>query len=200
MSDEEPVIDVALGVPIPGKLEPDKFCRGVPVGEPMPDARVSTTTGEARSLAQLWARESVLLVTGSITCPPSRRTAPAASTLVEPYPDLRAVVLYVIDAHPSGEANPYTGVEWVTEENRKEGILIPQPREQAERIRRAEEYRDLLGLESEVLVDAMENPAWEAMGRGPNTAILVGPGGTVLACQEWFDPAGMAEWLEKHLA
>ena len=200
MTDERPAIDVALGVPIPGKLQPGKFCQGVPLGSTMPDIPLSSITGNISTLSEIWSGQLALLVTGSISCPPSRRTVPEAFSLEQRFPCLRSAVIYVIDAHPSGEANPYTGVEWVTEENRAAGILVSQPVDQAERSRLAREYQRLLSLESEVLVDGMDNQAWQAMGSGPNTAVVVDDQGRVLACQEWFEPDTLAQWLESHLA
>ena len=86
MTDQKPVIDVALGVPIPGKLEPGKFCQGVPLGSTMADVPLSSITGNISTLSEIWSGQLALLVTGSLSCPPSRRTVPEAFSLEQRFP------------------------------------------------------------------------------------------------------------------
>ncbi len=173
-----------------------QFMLGVGEGEQISDAEVYTPEGKAVRLASQWADKPALIITGSMTCPPSRQFNPAVNEILKSFGDrLNVVVLYVMDAHPSGDLCPYTGTDWVTQTNRDEGILIRQPREQDERNGRAREYRQKLGLEATVLVDNMQDSAWAAVGKAPNTAVLVGRDGTCQVCQDWFRPDALQAQL-----
>ena len=178
-----------------------QFMRPVADGETVGDATVYTPDGQSMALSSLWADKPALIVTGSMTCPPSRRLNPATTAISGQFADrVQVAVLYVIDAHPSGDRCPYTGTDWTTQTNRDENILIRQPRDQAERCERAREYRELLGLDSTVVVDGMENSAWAALGKSPNMAILIGTDGVCLICQDWFRPDHLTEFLSDKLA
>ena len=170
-------------------LDVTQFMQAVPEGAALADAEVFTPEGEAMPLSSLWAERPALLVTGSMTCPPSRRLNPVTSKLAEEFGDrLNVAVLYIIDAHPSGDLCPYTGTDWVTTTNQEEGVLIRQPRDQEERNSRAGEYRTTLELSVPVLVDNMRNEAWAALGKSPHTAVLVNTSGQGLEYQTWFHP------------
>jgi len=173
-------------------LDVSRFMQPVPVGAAIGDAEVFTPDGEPSTLSALWAERPALIIGGSLTCPPSRRLNPATSAIAEHFAGrVRVVVLYVIDAHPDGDLCPYTGTAWPHRANRAEKILIRQPRDQAERCARAREYRDLLRLQVDVVVDNMDNTAWAALGRSPNAAVLVGTDGRCRAWQDWFRPDGI---------
>ncbi len=170
-------------------LDVSRFMRPVSVGAVIGDADVFTPDGEPSTLSALWARRPALIIGGSLTCPPSRRLNPATTAIAAHLADrVRVIVLYVVDAHPDGDLCPYTGTTWPHQTNQAEKILIRQPRDQAERCRRAREYRDLLRLRAEVVVDNMDNTAWAALGRSPNAAVLVDTDGRCRAWQDWFRP------------
>ena len=173
----------------------------VVVGTQVPDIDVYDLSGNAVRLSSLWADKPVLLVTGSLTCPPSRRTLPDTAAVLDEYKKrLNVAVLYVIDAHPKGDLSPYSGEEWVTKENIEEGILIRQPRNQDERISRAVELQELLGLSAPIMVDNMDNIGWESIGNRPNSATLISKDGTVLEHQKWFDNENIRHVIERHLS
>lgn len=178
-----------------------QFMVGVEEGAPVADAEVFTLDGDSISLASHWADKPALIVTGSMTCPPSRKLNPATSEILEEFGDrLNVAVLYVMDAHPSGDVCPYTGTDWVTKTNREEGVLMRQPRDQGERNGRAREYRDALNLDVAVLVDNMDNLGWAAIGKAPNIAVLVGEDGKCRLCQDWFRPEALRERLHSLLS
>ena len=112
---------------------------------------------------------------------------------------LQATVLYVIDAHPFGSPCPYTGTDWVTADNEAAGLLVAQPQVLKDRLILARRYIELLGLQSPVFVDGMENAAWEQLGRSPNSATVIGADGAVLFWQDWFRPDALLDWLSAHL-
>lgn len=171
------------------------------VGTQVPDIDVYDLSGKAVRLSSLWADKPVLLVTGSLTCPPSRRTLPDTRAILDEYKKrLNVAVLYVIDAHPKGDLSPYSGEEWVTKTNIEEGILIRQPRNQDERISRAVELQELLGLSAPIMVDDMDNIGWESIGNRPNSATLISKDGIVLEHQKWFDNENIRHVIERHLS
>lgn len=171
------------------------------VGTQVPDIDVYDLSGKAVRLSSLWADKPVLLVTGSLTCPPSRRTLPYTGAILDEYKNrLNVAVLYVIDAHPKGDLSPYSGEEWVTKTNIEEGILIRQPRNQDERISRAVELQELLGLSAPIMVDDMDNIGWESIGNRPNSATLISKDGIVLEHQKWFDNENIRHVIERHLS
>ena len=171
------------------------------VGTQVPDIDVYDLSGKAVRLSSLWADKPVLLVTGSLTCPPSRRTLPDTGAILDEYKKrLNVAVLYVIDAHPKGDLSPYSGKEWVTKTNIEEGILIRQPRNQDERISRAVELQELLGLSAPIMVDNMDNIGWESIGNRPNSATLISKDGIVLEHQKWFDNENIRHVIERHLS
>jgi len=175
-----------------------QFMTGVPEGQPVADAAVFRPGGAACTLSSLWRERPALIVTGSLTCPPSRRLNPATGEIADTFAGrLNVVLLYVVDAHPNGDCCPYTGTDWVTATNQEEGVLIRQPRDQDERNRRAAEYQALLGLTVEVVVDNMEDTGWAAVGRAPNTAVLVGTDGRCMHYQTWFRPEEFGTALER---
>ena len=44
-----------------------------------------------------------------------------------------------------------------------------------------------------MLVDAMDNQAWQMLGGGPNLALLIDTNGIVVAKQGWLDAEAMRE-------
>ena len=170
-------------------------------GDPLPDARIYTEQGEPLGLQDLWAEQPVLIVTGSLTCPPSRVFNPALNDLRRRFGNSTHIcLLYVIDAHPSDSACPYTGTTWVTEDNEAEQLFIPQPVTLEERIALARRFAQQAELDVPVYIDDMNNAAWDALGRSPNMAVLVGTDGCCRLYQDWIMPNALASDLESELA
>ena len=48
-------------------------------------------------------------------------------------------------------------------------------------------YAETLANGTTVLVDAMEDTAWIALGRAPNVGLAIGADGVVRAAAGWFD-------------
>jgi len=104
-------------------------------------------------------------------------------------------IVYVIEAHPKGDPCPYKGVEDVTRENLRDGILCRQPTTLAARLTLAKQFKQRLNVGVPIYVDAMSNAAWRNLGGGPNMAILIDAGGTVLGRQGWFDAKSADELI-----
>jgi thiol-disulfide isomerase/thioredoxin len=178
----------------PGEVIGEAF--GVTISE----VEVCTPEGEKCFLADTWRGRPVLLLTGSLSCPPSRRFNPAINDLREEFgARINMAVLYVIDAHPSSSASPYTGTDWLTKDNKDEAVLVRQPAKQNDRNALAAKYRERLGLKVPVFVDTMENAAWKALGCSPNMAVLIDKSSKCAVFQDWFNPDELREMLREYL-
>jgi hypothetical protein len=169
------------------------------IGRQLTNISVYDLNGNKTHLATLWEEKPVLLVTGSLSCPPTRRSVPGTARLLDAYKDrMNIAVIYVIDAHPDGEASPYKGQKSMPKQNIRDDILIRQPQTQEERVARARELTELLGSTAPVLVDNMENTAWTSIGGRPNSATLIDKGGRVVAEEKWFNSEDIRRMIDEY--
>jgi hypothetical protein len=174
---------------------------GRQVGDQLPALNLRTTKGEPQRLSDAWRGGPALLVTGSLTCPRSRSRWPELKTIVDKYGDrLNVVIVYVIEAHPIGSVCPYKGVEDVSPENQRDGLLRRQPAKLEDRIELALEFKRYLRVDAPIYVDTVDNRAWKAFGAAPNIAYLVDAHGVVAARQSWFDGKTMEGAIDKYFA
>ena len=177
--------------------------QGVEPGQQIGDTTLYRLDGESVSLASLWSVKPLLIISGSMTCPPSRMLNAQVNELAERYPQLNVINLYVIDAHPDGELDgdlcPYTGTDWLGKDNKEANVRHAQPKTLDERRSLASHYRDTLGITADVLLDDMENGLWEALGRLPNSAVLLDTDGKCLFCQQWFMSDDIHALIAEHL-
>ncbi len=181
--------------------QPPAFSKtGPQVGDFLPRLKL---TGVVDELGE-WHPEASgvkLLVTSSYTCPKSRSHYPELRDLARRYKDsVQVVIVYVIEAHPLGDISPYKGVEDVTAENRRDGILFRQPVTFPVRLGLAQSFKQRFDIDMPIYLDGMDNRAWKALGGAPNMGLLVDARGRVLARQDWFDGPAMATNIEKALA
>lgn len=173
--------------------------QGLQAGDRIPDTGLYSTSGARLSLSRLWASGPVLIVNGSYTCPVARLNNPGLGLLQSRYAGrLTVVVLYVYEPHPRGNPSPYTGREWVTWSNILAGILHPQPRNLTERLLLARKFERHIEGAVPVFVDNMGNDYWTAVGGGPNTAVLAGSNGRVIAKQGWYHQDSMQRLLDDY--
>jgi ankyrin repeat protein len=161
---------------------------GPQVGHQVPDLKLRTLKGEEQRLSAAWQGGPALLVTSSLTCPKSRSRWPELKALVERYDGkLNVIIIYVIEAHPVGSLCPYKGVEDVTPENERDGILRKQPATLEDRLELALEFKRLLRISVPIYVDNLKDETWKALGAAPNLALLVDSQGIVVARSGWFE-------------
>ncbi|HWE93859.1 MAG TPA: ankyrin repeat domain-containing protein [Tepidisphaeraceae bacterium] len=167
--------------------------KGAKVGDQLPNFPMLSLDGKPISLGEAWSGGTTLLLTSSYTCPKSRATYPQAADLARRISGrgVRVAIVYVIEAHPAGDPSPYTGVEEVTTENRRDQILCHQPKTPADRLKLANDFAKRLNVVAPIFVDAMDNAAWSTLGGGPNMGVLVDADGIVIARQGWFDAKSM---------
>lgn len=176
---------------------------GIQIGEQLPDLPVIDLDGKEHGLGDAWSGRPVLLLTSSYSCPKSRAGYPGAEALAASIVDRRrlgVVIVYVLEAHPKGDPSPYVGVEDVTAENRRDGILCRQPRTLKDRLALANRFKDRLHVKIPIYVDPMSNAVWSQLGGGPNMGVLVDRGGIVVAKQSWFDAPSMQKAIDAFLA
>jgi hypothetical protein len=171
---------------------------GPRAGTPAPDFELKSLDGRTIKGSELWKQKPLVLMTGSHTCPVYRRTAGPFEKLAADFAGrVHFVILYTVEAHPSGEPSVYFGRENVTAANRREGILWPDARTIEQRVKCAEQSFKALKLTTTMLVDGMDNAVWKAYGSAPNCAHLIGTDGKVVEAQPWFDAGPMRAALEK---
>ena len=167
-------------------------------GEFAPDFKLERARGGTVQASELWALKPLLVTTGSYTCPQFRGVTPARRQLVQEFQaELNSVVVYTTEAYPVGAPSPYSDGEWVTDENKKESILLPQPQTYEERLAAARHCRETLKMPSFVAVDKMDNAVWKAYGSSPNCAYLIDTHGKVVFRQGLFDAAGLRAAIQK---
>ncbi len=193
------------------KTVEDFDTRGVVPGKQVPDLPVLTMDGEETSLSSLWQDDKPTLVVGaSLTCGRSRERQPWVEELAEKYKDqLNVAVIYTQEAHPTIDPSPYAKYSPELENperpgerpggNEKVGLARRQPTDLEGRIELAGEFRELLDVQVPILVDQMNNEAWEQLGGGPNVGLLVNPDGTVEVKHPWFDGETMDRSIEHYL-
>lgn len=166
---------------------------GPDIGDPAPDLRLTDPQGAPVSLSALWSDRPLVLVLGSYSSPDFRAGSPGILKLVGTFPDAIAVaVLYTVEAHPAGAEGPYGPGTDATEANTRAGIGIPSAADLDARRGVARRAQRELDLEAPVMiaVDSMDDAAWNAYGRSPNSAFLIDRG-YVVERQARFDPAEM---------
>lgn len=182
----------------------DRFAkRGIQVGQALPadTVKVIRLDGKDGNLARAWKDRPALIVTSSLTCPVARRKFESLRQIAREYHGrLWVVIVYTVEAHPEGSPSPYSGKEWVTPRNEREGILRAQPQTIEQRIALAREFRDRMKVNVAIGVDPMDNAVWTSLGGGPNLAVLVDTGGKVVAKHGWFDAGTMKRSIETLLA
>ena len=167
-------------------------------GGAAPDFVLERARGGTVQASELWALKPLLVTTGSYTCPQFRYATPGRRELVQEFQsELNSVVVYTTEAHPVGAPSPYFNREMVTEENKKEGILLPQPQTYEERLSAARRCRETLMMLSYVAVDKMDGAVWKAYGSSPNCAYLIDTHGKVVFRQGLFNAAAMRSAIQK---
>lgn len=169
--------------------------QGVQPGQRLPELSLVDLEGRPVAVADLHAGRPLLLTTCSLTCNIARRQQAQVNDLRARWGDTVAVVMvYTIDAHPTGDPCPYTGEEWVPPDNG--AVPVGQPKDLDRRRELARRFaRDWAGT-TPVLVDTMDNASWRSLGEAPNVGLAIDRDGIVLCRCGWFDAAPLAAAIE----
>ncbi len=130
----------------------------------------------------------VLIVNGSYTCPVFRGKVNLINQIAADYAgQLQTLIIYTVEAHPSGDISPYFGFENVGNANIQAGILYNQPTTYGERKSIVADMLAAMTIAVPVYLDGPCNNWWEIYGPAPNNAYLVDPTGVVVSKHGWFN-------------
>lgn len=170
-------------------------------GAAVPDVVVHDASGREVRLADAIGDKPVVLQLGSRSCPVFRYRRFGMHELQREFSGrVDFLVLYTQEAHPVGSSSPYTDEEWDMWINRLTGVRLGATTTLDERRERAVDTVQRLDLDSAVLVDGMDDAAWEAFGAAPSPAFVLDTDGRVVLRQVWVDPAELRPVLRRLLA
>ncbi len=138
---------------------------GLQAGDTFKDAELCTLEGQTVHLADYLKDKPLVLETGSMTCPMYAQSVPPMMKLMEKYPELDHVLMYVREAHP--------------------GELQPQHRTEAEKIAAAKKTKRRYGDHRTILVDDVNGSAHRFYGTMPNSIFVLAPDGKILFRSIW---------------
>lgn len=150
------------------------------------------------SLHELRAKQPVVLILGSFTCPPFRSQLEGVDKVFEQFKDrTQFLLVYVREAHPDSILS-------VVGANGRETLLkIPQPKDLSTRVSNATICQRTKDLDIPIAVDKIDNRVGKAYAGWPNRMVVVGTDGKILYAT---DPAPggtnaqkLRSWLAKNL-
>ena len=143
------------------------------LGKPAPDVELRRPDGATFRVSSLRGQPA-LLAFGSYTCPQFRHGAPVLARLQERYRGrVEFRMVYIREAHPQGEA-------WQSTVNERQGVSLPEARDETERAEHAELCRQSLAIPFEAALDAMDGKAEAAYGAFPSRAFVIDKAGKVV--------------------
>ena len=149
------------------KANPD----GPVAGDPAIDFQATGLDGKPVNLSDFLGK-TVVLETGSGTCPMYVSKIDPMNELASHYEDIIFLVLYVREAHPGDVFGFHTSQE--------------QKIGQAKRTRLEEDENRIM------VVDDLGGSAHRAYGAWPNMTYVISPNGVVTYAQKWTDPETLA--------
>lgn len=173
------------------------FAESAPApGTEVPDVLVYDAERREVRLAEAIGDKPVVLQLGSRSCPVFRYRRFGMQELQREFAGrVDFLVLYTQEAHPVGSPSPYTGEEWDMWINRLTGVRLRAPTTLDERRERAVDTVQRLELDAAMLVDGMDDVAWEAFGAAPSPAFVLDTDGRVVLRQVWVDPKELRQVL-----
>lgn len=144
-------------------------------GQPMPDAALRTLDGSVRRLSDYRGR-TLVLETGSVTCPMYAKGVPGMSELAARHPDVAFAVLYVREAHP--------------------GERVGAHRTAGDKEVAARMVASRMGDRREILLDDIDGTIHRTLGGFPNMVYIVDADGMVAFRGDWTDVAAVAAVLD----
>jgi hypothetical protein len=144
-------------------------------GDRAPDAMLLSLDGHTRvRLSERFGRVPVVLVFGSFTWPPFRRSVERLNRIFSNYRHRAEFLgIYIKDAHPTDE--------WFMASNHKErdDVCYAQPRTTAERVAIARDFVNRYRFALPLAVDPIENGANDAYAAWPERLVIVGEDGRI---------------------
>jgi peroxiredoxin len=169
------------------------------VGDEAPDFTLETIDGKAKiTLSSFHGKRPVVLVFGSITCPPFRREVLQVDALYEKYRDkAEFVMVYIREAHP--DSIVFAKEDGSTEEKLTK---FEQTSDPLARTEHAKTCTNTLHLSFPVVVDTTDNATNAAYSGWPIRLAVVDLEGKIAYYGEQgpkgFHPDELKIWLEEH--
>lgn len=138
---------------------------GLKAGDTYKDVPLKTLDGETVQLSDYMRGKPLVLETGSMTCPMYAQSVPPMKTLIERYPGLDHVLMYVREAHP--------------------GEMQPQHRNDDEKLRAAKKTSRIYQEKRPILVDDVNGSAHCFYGKMPNSIYVIAPDGKIVFRSIW---------------
>ncbi|NJN15435.1 MAG: redoxin domain-containing protein [Oscillochloris sp.] len=148
---------------------------GLAAGDHFQDARVYTLDGQPVHLSDYLRDKPLVLETGSLTCPMYAQSLPGMQALIDQYPELDFVLLYVREAHPGERQHAH--------------------RDQADKLSAAQRSATAYQEHRVTLVDDVDGAAHTLYGAMPNSIYVIAPDGTILFRSIWNNPPEIAAAL-----
>jgi hypothetical protein len=164
------------------------YTSGLAVGATIPDFTLYKLNGDSVNMqTELQDGLPVLLVSGSYTCPVFRQRVADLNNMMSTYlGQLKAFVVYAVEAHPIVDPSPYSGNVWVTTQNQNDGVLYRQPVTYGQRKAMVDTMLMNITINADVLIDGPCNNWWNTFGPAPNNAYLIDTNGVIFAKHGWF--------------
>lgn len=150
------------------------------------------------SLDKLRAERPVVLIFGSLTCPPFRGQLENVDAVYDQFKDrAEFLFVYIREAHPDSVVS-------VLDESGNETLLkIVQPTDDATRGSTAATCQRMVNLRMPVAVDRLDNAVGRAYAGWPNRMVVVGVDGNILMASDpsprGTDARRLRLWLEENL-
>jgi len=148
---------------------------GLVAGDRYKDVELHTLSGDLVRLSDYLNDKPLVLETGSMTCPMYAQSVPPMRKLIEKYPNLDHVLMYVREAHP--------------------GELQPQHQTLDAKIEAARRTKKRYHDDRVVLVDDVFGSAHRYYGTMPNSIYVIDPDGTILFRSIWNNADEMNDIL-----
>ena len=150
------------------------------------------------SLKDLRARKPVVLIFGSVTCPPFRRALEGIDDVYRDFHDqAEFLFVYIREAHPNSV------LSLVNDKRIASLTKIPQATTSEQRTEAAVFCGRTLKLNIPIAVDSIENKVGRAYAGWPNRMVVVGTGGNVLFATSpsprGTDTTRLRDWLKENL-
>jgi hypothetical protein len=168
-----------------------------PVGSQLLALHGTTLQGHPVDPKQFQGKFLVIQV-GSLTSPRYRASIPAARALKERFGNrIQLVTIYTREAHPSGATSPFASSVWVPQANVRDAVLVSDSQTLNQRYDRAKALNNHWGDLSFMVVDAVENELWQALGCRSHALILSDDQGEVIHASDPADFISASRILDK---
>jgi peroxiredoxin len=163
----------------------------IAVGAAAPNFVLKNLDNKSVSLLNLRGKPTVL-VFGSFTSPTFRDKTAAFDAVRKDYRNkANVLVIYTAEAYPNNE--------WDVQRNIDEQIRVAQHTSLDERVKMAKLTRDGLKIDTEIVVDDIDDGVAKAYDAMPNGCVILDAAGKIIAKQQWANEHATRVTLDEAL-